>query len=311
VQKGDAPEERKILRLFLDPEVTKIIKRCNDFGAGGVSVAIGELAEGIDVNLDKVTVKYDGLDGTELAISESQERMAVVIAERDLEEFCVYAAEENVEVTSVARVTDTGRFRIFWQGEAIFDVSREFLDTNGTTQEAEVTVKAIEPIYGGDMENDFIETLGGLDCCSQKGLIERFDSTIGAATLLAPLGGIYQLTPALGMAAKLPLLREKTNTATLMAYGYNPKISKASPFHGAMYAVLESITKIAAMGGDISKIRLTFQEYFEKLNSPESWGKPFPRFSAHSRYRGRLIFRRLAEKTACPEHSWILMFLQP
>ena len=275
VQKGDPALERNIVRLFRRKEAANLIKKCNDFGAGGVSVAIGELADSIDVDLDLIPVKYEGLDGTELSISESQERMAVVVSESKRDAFIAFALEENLEATAVAKVTDTGRFRIFWRGEAIFDISRKFLDTNGTIQEAEVTVKAFEPVFGDDAEKDFIETLKDLNCCSQKGLIERFDSAIGAATLLAPLGGRYQLTPAPGMAAKLPVLKGETNTATLMAYGYNPKISKASPFHGAMYAVLESITKIAAMGGDISNIRLTFQEYFEKLDSPESWGKPF------------------------------------
>ena len=274
VQKGDPALERNILRLFARKEAARLIKKCNDFGAGGVSVAIGELADSIDVNLDRIPVKYEGLDGTELAISESQERMAVVVSESDRDAFIAFAAEENLEATAVATVTDTGRFRIFWRDEAIFDVGRDFINTNGTVQEAEVTVEGFDISFDGG-SGDLLETLEDLNCCSQKGLVERFDSTIGAATLLAPLGGRYQLTPALGMAAKLPLFSGETNTGAMMAYGYDPKISKASPFHGAMYAVLESITKTAAMGGDISNIRLSFQEFFEKLNSSESWGKPF------------------------------------
>ena len=273
VQKGDPHLERGILRLFRRKEAARLIKKCNDFGAGGVSVAVGELAESIDVNLDLIPTKYDGLDGTELAISESQERMAVVVAERDKEAFIKYAAEENLEATAIAKVTGTGRFRIFWRGKAILDLKRDFLDTSGVTQEAEVTVKSFAPAVAPKKE--LMEVLRDLNCCSQKGLIERFDSTIGAATVLAPLGGKYQLSPALGMAAKLPLLTGETNTATLMAYGFDPEISRSSPFHGAVHAVMESVTKIAAMGGDISNVRLSFQEYFEKMKEPENWGKPF------------------------------------
>ncbi|MCL1983744.1 MAG: phosphoribosylformylglycinamidine synthase [Clostridiales bacterium] len=277
VQKGNPLIERNIVRLFRRKEAATLIKKCNDFGAGGVSVAVGELADSIDANLDLVPAKYDGLDGTELAISESQERMAVVVSDSDKDAFIAYAEEENLEATVIAKVTDTGRFRIFWRGKPIFDISRAFLNTSGVTQEAKVSVappasldSAVAPPKAGPQE-----LLADLNCCSQKGLVEMFDSSAGAAAVLVPLGGKHQLSPALGMAAKIPVLGGETNTATLMAYGYNHKISKASPFHGGMYAVIESITKIIAMGGDMSSIRLTFQEYFEKLKNPESWGKPF------------------------------------
>ena len=272
VQKGDPHLERGIVRLFRRKDAAVLIKKCNDFGAGGVSVAVGELADSIDVNLDHVPVKYDGLDGTELAISESQERMAAVVSERDMDAFMEYAAEENLEATVIAKVTDTGRFRISWRGKVILNLKRDFLNTGGAPRETEATVKSFE--LAAPAKKGLRETFADLNCCSQKGLIERFDSTIGAATVLAPLGGSYQLTPAAGMAAKLPLLDGETNTATLMAYGFNPEISKASPFHGAVHAVMESVTKIAAMGGDISGIRLSFQEYFEKMKGPDSWGKP-------------------------------------
>ena len=309
VQKGNAPVERNIQRMFRRKEVANLIKRCNDFGAGGVSVAIGELAEGLDINLDMVPKKYDGLDGTELAISESQERMAVVVAADKEEEFKAYAAEENLEATTVATVTDKGRVVMQWRGQTILDLSRAFLDTNGAKQT--MTVKVKEPV---DMEFEEHEHCGcgcedhhheeehehcgcgcedhdheeemvslgeilkwcasDLNCCSKKGLIERFDSTIGANTVLMPLGGKYQMSPAAGMAAKLPVVEGETNTATLMAYGFDPQLAKCSPFHGAYYAVIDSVTKIVAMGGDFRKIRLTFQEYFEKLTSEEAWGKP-------------------------------------
>ena len=285
VQKGNPPVERNIQRLFRRGEAARLIRRCNDFGAGGVSVAIGELADGIDVNLDAVPKKYEGLDGTELAISESQERMAAVIAKEDVETFIGYASEENLEATVVAEVTDLGRFRMFWREDCILDLSRDFLDTNGVQQEISIAVPAsqasdFEKINASqpaeDLEAALMASLSDLNCCSQKGLVEMFDSTIGTATVLMPLGGKYQLTPAVGMAAKLPVLTGQTNTASLMAYGFDPSLSSLSPFHGAYYAVIDSVTKIAAMGGDISKVRLTFQEYFERLEQdPEKWAKPF------------------------------------
>lgn len=275
VQKGNPPVERNIQRLFRRKEAARLIKRCNDFGAGGVSVAIGELAEGIDVSLDLVPKKYEGLDGTELAISESQERMAAVISEKDCKRFIRYAEEENLEAVVVARVTDKGRFRMYWRNKCILDLSRAFLDTNGAKQETDISV-AEKNIFAEEETKSLKEILNDLNCCSQKGLTEMFDSTIGAATVLMPLGGKYQLSPAAGMAAKLPVAEGETDTATLMAYGFDPKLSAVSPFHGALFAVVDSVTKIAAMGGDYSRVRLTFQEYFERLGQdPERWGKPF------------------------------------
>ncbi|MCR3760255.1 phosphoribosylformylglycinamidine synthase [Clostridium felsineum] len=284
VQKGNAPTERKLQRLFRNKEVSTLIKRCNDFGAGGVSVAIGELTDGLDINLDLVPKKYEGLDGTELAISESQERMAVVVRKKDAEKFMEYADKENLEAVIVANVTDTKRLKLFWKGNAIVNVSRAFLDTNGVRQNVDVFVKAPKEKenYFKGKENKkvtreaVLSELRDLNVCSQKGLSERFDSTIGAGTVLMPFGGKYQITPAEGMAAKLPVLEGDTTTGTVMTYGYNPKIGKWSPFHGAMYAVIESLTKLVCMGGDYKKARLTFQEYFERLNKePEKWGKPF------------------------------------
>lgn len=274
VQKGNPPVERNIQRLFRRKEVANLIRRCNDFGAGGVSVAIGELADGLDINLDLVPKKYDGLDGTELAISESQERMAVVVRAKDEEAFKAYANSENLLATTVATVTDEGRVRMFWRGKPILDLSRAFLETNGAPQTAVVKVKGQGSLEDLSLKDSLEEYLGDLNCCSKKGLIERFDSTIGANTVLMPLGGKNQLSPAVGMAAKLPVVEGDTETVTMMAYGFDPKLAKASPFHGAMYAVIDSVTKIVAMGGDRKKIRLTFQEYFEKLASDEAWGKP-------------------------------------
>ena len=274
VQKGNPPIERSLQRLFRKKEAAILIKRCNDFGAGGVSVAIGELAGSLDIELDKVPKKYEGLDGTELAISESQERMAVVVDKDKKDEFISYANMENLEATEVAKVTDSGRVRMYWRGDKILDLSREFLDTNGATQRATVKVKGqgspddIKPYPNVE------DYLNDINCCSKKGLIDRFDSTIGAGTVLMPLGGKNQLTPAAGMAAKLPVTCGEAKTATMMAYGFDPQLAKVSPYHGAMYAVVDSVTKIGAMGGDIRKIRLTFQEYFEKLTKDESWGKP-------------------------------------
>lgn len=287
VQKGNPPVERNIQRLYRRKEAATLIKRCNDFGAGGVSVAIGELADSIDVNLDLVTKKYEGLDGTELAISESQERMAAVVAKEDVEKFIALANEENLEATAVARVTDTGYFRMFWRNENILSLSRDFLNTNGAKQDTAVSVPGVwEPIFETPQvgrkgsKNDLTSVVNAicadLNSCSQKGLIEQFDSTIGAATVLMPLGGKNQLTPSVGMAAKLPVTEGVTDTATLMSFGFDPAIAKKSPYHSALYAVLDSATKITAMGGDYAKARLTFQEYFERLNrEPERWGKPF------------------------------------
>jgi phosphoribosylformylglycinamidine synthase len=288
VQKGNPPTERKIQRLLRNPVVSKMIKRCNDFGAGGVSVAIGELAAGLEINLDAVPKKYEGLDGTELAISESQERMAVAVDARDATAFADAAAAENLETTVVAVVTAQPRLKMFWRGKAIVDIGREFLDTNGVQQKARafVAAPARERSYfrvgsqqleqTADLETAWLANLENLNACSQKGLVERFDSTIGAGTVLMPFGGKYQLTPAESMAAKLPVLEGDTSTGTLMAFGYNPAISKWSPFHGALYAVIESVAKIVATGGDYAKIRLTLQEYFEKLGKdPVRWGKPF------------------------------------
>lgn len=283
VQKGNPPVERNIQRLFRRKEVANLIKRCNDFGAGGVSVAIGELADGLDINLDLVPKKYEGLDGTELAISESQERMAVVIDADRAEEFIGYADEENLEATIVATVTDTNRVRMYWREKCILDISRAFLNTNGAQQFAKAF--AADPKFvaqsSGELSDILKENrtreqlLTDLNCCSKKGLTEMFDSTIGAATVLMPLGGRYQLSPAAGMAAKLPVTRGETDTATIMSYGFDPELAMRSPFHGALYAVVDSVTKIAAMGGDYRNIRLTFQEYFEKLGEePQRWGKP-------------------------------------
>ena len=278
VQKGNPPVERNIQRMFRRKEVATLIKRCNDFGAGGVSVAIGELADGLEINLDLVPKKYEGLDGTELAISESQERMAVVVDADKEAEFIKYAHEENLEATTVAKVTDTNRVRMHWRGKCILDLSRDFLNTNGAQQFAkayaanEVTASPAELFHETKTKT---ELLTDLNCCSKKGLIERFDSTIGAATVLMPLGGKYQLSPAAGMAAKLPVVNGETETATIMAYGFDPEFAVKSPFHSALYAVVDSAAKIAAMGGDYRKIRLTFQEYFEKLGtSAARWGKP-------------------------------------
>lgn len=289
VQKGNPPEERKIQRLFRNPAVSTIIKKCNDFGAGGVSVAIGELTDGLEIDLDRVPKKYEGLDGTELAISESQERMAVLVAASDAERFIALAAEENLEATVVARVTSARRLRMRWRGKTIVDISRDLLNTNGVKQSTVVRVAAPEDAEEyftalppavekeqGDLESAWLANLSDLNVCSQKGLVERFDSTIGAGTVLLPFGGKYQATPAEGMAAKLPLLSGDTTTGTVMTYGYNPRLAKWSPFHGALYAVVEAVAKIVAMGGGYQTIRLTLQEYFEKLGKdPVRWGKPF------------------------------------
>ncbi|MCC0627613.1 MULTISPECIES: phosphoribosylformylglycinamidine synthase [unclassified Clostridioides] len=289
VQKGDAPNERKIQRFFRNKEVAQMIKRCNDFGAGGVCVAIGEIADSLDINLDLVPKKYDGLDGTELAISESQERMAVAIKKEDKDKFIQLAVEENLEATHVATVTDTGYLRMFWNGKAIVDINREFLDTNGVKQTTDVHVtkvdeentffssnEIVKDVKCASMKDKFTKVLSDLNVCSQKGLVDMFDNTIGGNTVLMPFGGKYQATPTQGMVAKIPVLGGETNTSTIMTYGYNPKVGKWSPFHGALYAVVESVCKLVAIGGNYSTTRLTFQEYFEKLgNNPEKWGKPF------------------------------------
>ena len=286
VQKGNPPTERKIQRLFRKAEVAKMIKRCNDFGAGGVSVAIGELADGLKIDLDKVPKKYDGLDGTELAISESQERMAVVLDKADVDTFIRLSNEENLEATPVAVVTDENRLEMTWRGDKIVDLSRDFLNTNGVTQHAKVEISAVDEnknyrkevpaaLDNLSLANALKANLSRLEVCSQKGLVERFDSSIGASTVLMPYAGKYQLTPEEAMVAKIPLLEGETDTATVMAYGFIPKLSRWSPFHSAAFAVSESLAKLAAVGCDPSQARLTFQEYFERLNDvPSRWGKP-------------------------------------
>ena len=287
VQKGDAPNERKIQRFFRNKEVAQMIKRCNDFGAGGVSVAIGEIAESLDINLDLVPKKYDGLDGTELAISESQERMACAIDAENEERFIELAGLENLQATHVATVTDTGYLRMFWNGKAIVDLNRAFLDTNGKKQQTDIHVPKVDEentffntgkikVEGETISDKFDSVLKDLNVCSQKGLVEKFDNTIGSNTVLLPFGGKYQRTPIQGMVAKIPVLDGKTTTSSIMTFGYNPKIGKWSPFHGALYAVVESICKLVAVGGDYKTTRLTFQEYFEKLGKDKTkWGKPF------------------------------------
>ena len=281
VQKGNAPTERKIQRLFRNPNATKIIKRCNDFGAGGVCVAIGELAEGLVVDLDKVPKKYEGLDGTELALSESQERMAVCVASGDAEEFIRLAELDNLEAVAVATVNDSRRLVINWRGKSIVNISRDFLDTNGAKQYAEVYIESPKvfverTVEGASLEQKWLNNLADLNVCAQKGLVDRFDSTIGAGTVLMPFGGRFQFTPALSMVSKLPVIKGDTTTATLMAFGFDPEVSRWSPYHGAMCAVVDSVAKIVATGGNPSEIKLSFQEYFERLRTnPVRWGKPF------------------------------------
>ena len=292
VQKGNAPTERKIQRLFRRAEVTKLIKKCNDFGAGGVSVAIGELADGLVVDLDKVPKKYAGLDGTELAISESQERMAVVVDPKDVDAFLAYADEENLEAIAVAVVTEEPRLVLNWRGESIVNLKRAFLDTNGAHQETAVKVDipdqednyfekysvpaVAEAVAKKSFEEAILATLKDLNCCSQKGLVEMFDASIGAGSVLMPYGGKYQMTETQSMVAKLPTLRGTTDTVTMMSYGFDPYLSSWSPYHGAIYAVVESMARIVASGGDASKIRFTFQEYFRRMTSdPARWSQPF------------------------------------
>ena len=285
VQKGNPPTERKLQRLFRDPSVSTLIKRCNDFGAGGVCVAIGELAPGLQIDLNQVPKKYEGLDGTELAISESQERMAVVLAPQDVEEFQRKAREENLDATVVAVVTEEPRLRMEWRGDEIVNLSRAFLDTNGVTQNAEAQItapqgesyrKSVPACLAGKEGTEALkENMARLEVCCQKGLSERFDSSIGAGTVLMPFSGEYQLTPEEAMVAKVPLLHGETDDATAMSYGYIPGVARYSPFEGAAYAVVESLSKLAAVGADPLKARLTFQEYFERLHDvPSRWGKP-------------------------------------
>ena len=291
VQKGNAPTERKLQRLFRRPEVSKLIRKCNDFGAGGVSVAIGELADGLRIDLDKVPKKYAGLDGTELAISESQERMAVVIASSDVDAFLKYAAEENLEAVEVATVTEEPRLVLLWRGKEIVNLKRAFLDTNGAHQETEVFVdmseeraffdkpiidKVAEDVQNGDFAAAITDSLSDLNVCSQKGLVEMFDSSIGAGSVVMPYGGKTQLTETQTMIAKIPVYGKKCDTVTMMAYGFDPFLSSWSPYHGAVYAVTQSIAKIVAAGGDWSKIRFTFQEYFRRMSEdPHRWSQPF------------------------------------
>lgn len=292
VQKGNAPTERKLQRLFRRPEVSYLIKKCNDFGAGGVSVAIGELADGLRVELDRVPKKYAGLDGTEISISESQERMACVIAPQEVEQFLAYAKEENLEAVPVAVVTEEPRLVLVWRGKEIVNLSRAFLDTNGAHQEASVFVEIpsrkqsffaqpgrdpeFEDPAGQNKKAAWLSRLKDLNVCSQKGLVEMFDSSIGAGSVFMPYGGRYQLTETQSMVAKLPVLHGKTDTVTMMAYGFDPYLASWSPYHGAVYAVLESLSRIVAAGGDYRKVRFTFQEYFRRMSSePSRWSQPF------------------------------------
>ena len=283
VQKGNPPTERKLQRLFRRPEASRLIKKCNDFGAGGVSVAIGELAAGLEIDLDQVPKKYAGLDGTEIAISESQERMAVVVDKKDVDEMMAYVAEENLEAVPVAVVTEAPRLVMHWRGKTIVDLSRAFLDTNGAHQEAAVTVEVpvkegnlFERKEIGDVKEHWLKLLSSLNVCSQKGLVEMFDASIGAGSTYMPYGGRYQLTETQAMVAKLPVLKGKCDAVTMMSYGYDPYLSSWSPYHGAVYAVLDSVAKIAANGGDFKKIRFTFQEYFKRMTEDRTrWGAPF------------------------------------
>ena len=279
VQKGNAPEERKLQRLFRHPDATKLITRCNDFGAGGVSVAIGELADGLEIDLNAVPKKYDGLDGTELAISESQERMAVVVAPEDADKFRALASKENLESTPVAVVKSEPRLRMNWNGRTIVDISREFLNSNGAEKHTDVAVPDVKVSYSTGRKNtsaDWEGMVTDLNICSQRGLVQRFDSTIGGATVLMPFSGKTQQTPVQAMAAKLPVLNAKTDTTSIMAWGFDPAVSTQSPYHGAVCAVVESIAKVVAAGGTYEHCWLTFQEYFERTQGkPERWGKPF------------------------------------
>ncbi len=278
VQKGNPAEERKLQRLFRNPEVTSMIKRCNDFGAGGVSVAIGELTDGLIIDLGAVPKKYDGLDGTEIAISESQERMAVVVSAEDAEKFIAEAAKENLQATKVADVVEEPRLKMNWNGNTIVDLSRDFLNSNGAVKYTDIEIE--QPLAESselpeNSPSSWSEMMADLNVCSQKGLVEKFDSTIGAGTVLMPYGGAYQMSPSQAMACKLPVLNGETDTCSLMGWGYNPNISVRSPYHGAMLAVIESVAKVIAAGGKREQCWLTFQEYFERTqNDPKRWGKP-------------------------------------
>ncbi|NBR43385.1 MAG: phosphoribosylformylglycinamidine synthase, partial [Verrucomicrobia bacterium] len=281
VQKGDAPTERKLQRLFRDPAVSRLIKRCNDFGAGGVSVAIGELAPSLHIHLDRVPLKYDGLDGSEIALSESQERMAVVLEPKDVAAFLAAARRENLEAVQVADVTDSGRLIMEWRGQRVVDIARDFLDTNGVTQTASAKVLAPDasknPFQSGSAPtiDDLRKAVSDLPNAAQRGLVERFDASIGANTVLHPFGGATQSTPQEAMAAKLPVLGGETDVCTIMAYGFNPVVAQWSPGHGAVCAVVESLARLTAAGGNPARARLTLQEYFEKLGQDSSrWGKP-------------------------------------
>jgi phosphoribosylformylglycinamidine synthase len=288
VQKGNPPTERKIQRLFRKSAISTMIKRCNDFGAGGVSVAIGELTDGLKINLDAVPKKYEGLDGTELAISESQERMAVVVTAENVKKFIEYADAENLETTPVATVSDDNRLTMLWRGKPIVSLSRDFLNTNGAKQYITVRVTTpsdesyftkppiVKAVTANDMKQACLKTLQDINVASQKGLVERFDSSIGASTVFMPFGGKYQATPIDGMVAKQPVLTGNTTTGTIMTYGFNPYLSSWSPFHGAVYAIVEAVAKVVALGGNFRSVRLTLQEYFEKLGQDSAkWGKPF------------------------------------
>ena len=284
VQKGNAPTERKLQRLFRRPEASLLIKKCNDFGAGGVSVAIGELAAGLDIDLDRVPKKYAGLDGTEIAISESQERMACVIDPKDVEQFLRCAHEENLEAVPVAVVTESPRLVMRWRGKTIVDISRAFIDTNGAHLTAKVEVEMpvlrespLQKTEIGDVRETWLSALSDLNVCSQKGLVEMFDSSVGAGTVNMPYGGRYQMTETQTMVAKLPLLSGRTDAVTMMSYGFDPHLSKWSPYHGAIYAVADSVAKIAASGGDWKKLHFTFQEYFRRMDDekPRRWSQPF------------------------------------
>ena len=316
VQKGNPPTERKIQRLFRREEVSRLIKKCNDFGAGGVSVAIGELADGLRVELDKVPKKYAGLDGTEIAISESQERMAVVVDPKDVDEFMSYAKEENLEATKVAVVMEEPRLVLIWRGKEIVNLSRAFLDTNGAHQETNVEVEMPEQEGSlfrrneiGDVRAAWLNTLGDLNVCSQKGLVEMFDGSIGAGSVFMPHGGKYQLTETQAMVAKVPVQTGKTDSVSMMSYGFDPYLSSWSPYHGAVYAVTESIAKIVAAGGDHRKIRFTFQEYFRRMSEdPKRWSQPFA--ALLGAYAAQIGFGlpSIEARTVCPELSRILMY---
>ena len=311
MQKGNAPIERKLQRLFRREDACKMIKRCNDFGAGGVSVAIGELADGLYIDLNKVTKKYDGLDGTELAISESQERMAVALAPEDVDKFIAIATEENLEATPVAKVTEEKRLNMVWNGVSIVNISREFLNSNGAEKHQNVHVEqgtVWQPQWAGITFSQKMKNMvGDLNICSKKGLSERFDSTIGAATVLMPFGGAHQLTPQNAMVAKLPVDGE-TNTCSGMAWGYNPYLMSANQYIGARMAVVDSVTKLVASGFRYEDAYLTFQEYFERLGTkPERWGKPLAALLGALDARWVWALPPLAARTACPapSSSWM------